>query len=182
MSEGLHPATAGINLAAIYNRVEHHIEQRYGVPVWIADVVADNNGDVNGAEIKIDFDQEIEIALFVLIHLFGHTVQWNTSETDRQLGLDNTPGKSEEELARIGIYERDATRYSLSLLHDLNIHHLDRWVSDWWYADWRYLQHFYRTGQKLHAPSLLLPGEGALLTPLPIPSFQPQRYVSRWSF
>ena len=182
MSASLHPSVAGVDLAAIYNRVERHIEARYGVPVWIADVLADNNGDLNGAEIKIDYDQELEVALFVLIHLFGHTVQWNTSEADRLLGLNTEPGKSEAELVAIGVYECDATRYSLSLLHELGIYHLDRWLSDWWYADWRYLQHFYRTGQKLHAPSLLRPGEGALLTPLPIPRFVPQRYVSRWSF
>lgn len=182
MSQSLHPSVAGVDLAAIYNRVEHHIEERYGVPVWIADVIADNNGDINGAEIKIDYDQGIEAALFVLIHLFGHTVQWNTCDADRELGLSTEPGKSEEELALIYVYERDATRYSLSLLHDIGVWHLDRWASDWWYADWLYLQHFYRTGQKLHAPSLLRPDEGALLTPLAIPPFTPQRFVSRWSF
>jgi hypothetical protein len=139
-------------------------------------------GDINGAEIKIDYDQGIEAALFVLIHLFGHTVQWNTCDADRELGLSTEPGKSEEELALIYVYERDATRYSLSLLHDIGVWHLDRWASDWWYADWLYLQHFYRTGQKLHAPSLLRPDEGALLTPLAIPPFTPQRFVSRWSF
>jgi hypothetical protein len=171
-----------VDLAAVYNRVEHHIERRYGVPVWIADVIDPNNGDVNGAEIQIDYDQEIEIALFVLIHLFGHTVQWNTSAADRALGQDNQPGKSEAELELIGIYERDATRYSLSLLHELGIYELDDWASDWWHADWLYLQHFYRTGQKLHAPSLLRPGQGARLSPLPIPPFVPQRYPSRWSF
>ena len=89
------------DLGAIYNRVEHHIERRYGVPVFLAAVVNRNTGDFDGSCIKVDFDQELDVALFVLIHLFGHTVQWNLSAELRRLGLDNEPGKSEEELLRI---------------------------------------------------------------------------------
>jgi hypothetical protein len=55
-------------------------------------------------------------------------------------------------------------------------------VSDWWHADWKYLEHFYRTGEKLNFRSLLRPGEGEVLTPLPIPEFTPQKWISRWSF
>jgi N-acetylneuraminate synthase len=37
VSQSLHPSVAGVDLAAIYNRVEHHIEERYGVPVGLSD-------------------------------------------------------------------------------------------------------------------------------------------------
>lgn len=109
-------------------------------------------------------------------------MQWNTCAQQRQLGLDTTPGKSEEELAQLYVYERDATRYSLQLLHDAGIGDLDRWLSDWWHADWAYLQHYYRTGEKLDPRALLRPGAGDVLTALPIPAFTPTRYMSRWSF
>ena len=36
--------------------------------------------------------------------------------------------------------------------------------------------------EKLDIRPLLHPGEGELLSPLPIPPFQPQRFTSRWSF
>lgn len=170
------------DLGAVYNHVEHHIERRYGVPVFLAAVVNRNTGDFDGSCIKVDFDQELDVALFVLIHLFGHTVQWNLSEELRRLGLDNEPGKSEEELARIFDYERDASRYGLQLLHEVGVLSLDRWVTDWWYADWRFLAHFYRTGQRLDVRSLMRPGEDEDLTALPIPRFVPQRFTSRWSF
>lgn len=173
----------------IFNQIERHIEGRYGIPVMISDVLDPNTGDLDGACIKVDYDQELDAALFVLIHLFGHTVQWNNSDEYRQLGLDSQPGKSEEELARVFVYERDATRYSLQLLHDIGVHSLDRWVTEWWYADWRYLEHFYRTGEKLDFRSLLVPDQSPedpeykeTLTPLPIPHFVPQRWISRWSF
>ena len=170
------------DLQAVYNRVELYIEQRYGVPVFIADVIDRNTGDFDGCCIKVDYDQDLDVALFVLIHLFGHTVQWNLSEELRLLGLDTQPGKSEAELVRIYDYERDASRYGLRLLHELGVHSLDRWLTDFWYADWRFLEHFYRTGQRLDVRSLLRPGQDPDLTALPIPHFVPQRFTSRWSF
>ena len=57
-----------------FNRVELLIENRYGIPVSISDVLDPNTGDFDGVSIKVDYDQDLEVALFVLIHLFGHTV------------------------------------------------------------------------------------------------------------
>ena len=59
---------------------------------------------------------------------------------------------------------------------------MDGWASDWWRADFEYLLHFYKTGEKKDVRSLLKPGEGEALAPLPIPKFTPQRFASRWSF
>jgi hypothetical protein len=165
-----------------YNRVCDRIEQRYGVQVTISDVLDPNTGDFDGATIKLDYDQDLDMALFVLVHLFGHTVQWNVSEEFRALGRDTAPGKKEEQLERILEYERDATRYSLTLLHEAGVSDLDQWISDWWRADWSFLSHFYRTGERLDPKKLLKPGGGPALAPLPIPEFQPHHWVSRWSF
>jgi len=165
-----------------YDRVERRIEDRYGIPVSISDVLEPNTGDFDGMKILIDHDQDLESALFVLIHLFGHTVQWNISEEYRRLGTDLSIGKGEEELAKIFAYEKDATRISLQLLHEVGIKDLDRWVSDWWHADWKYLAHYYRTGEKLDFRTLIEPGKGETLIPCPIPAFTPQQWLSRWSF
>lgn len=165
-----------------YNRVEREIESRYGVAVSIGDVLDPNTGDFDGLCIQVDYDQELDSALFILIHLFGHTVQWNSSEEYRRIGTDSSPGKSEQELRLAYAYEKDAARYSLQLLHDVGVRHMDRWVSDWWHADWRFLEHFYRTGHRLDVRQLLRSGEGELLMPLPIPPFTPRRWHLRWSF
>lgn len=165
-----------------YNVVERRIEDHYGIPVMTSDVVDPNTGDFDGERIQIDYDQDTESAFFVLVHLFGHTVQWNLSEEYRQLGIETQPGKSEEELLRLHTYEKDATRYSLRLMHDAKLTHLDRWLSDWWWADWRYLSHYYRTGERVPFRTFIEAGQGELLTPLDIPNFTPRRWVSRWSF
>ena len=89
------------DFAEAYNRVERLIESRYGLPVSISDVLDPNTGDFDGLHIKIDYALDLELALFVLLHLFGHTVQWNISADARRLGLDSTPGKTAAELAAI---------------------------------------------------------------------------------
>ena len=165
-----------------YNRIERRIEDRYGIDVRIADVLDPNTGDFDGARISVDYDQDLEIALFVLVHLFGHTVQWNISEEFRRIGLQTSPGKSAEELALIHDYERDATRYSIALMHEAGVTDMDQWITEWWRADWAFLVHFYETGERLDVRTLLEAGTGEPLAPLPIPEFTPVRWVSRWSF
>ncbi|MBE7466867.1 MAG: hypothetical protein HS116_25635 [Planctomycetes bacterium] len=171
-----------IDFKTAYDRVERHVEERYGIEVNISDVIDPNTGDFDGLRIQLDYTLDLELALFVLIHLFGHTVQWNVSEAFRKLGQDQNLRKSEAELSEIYLYERDATRYSIQLMHDAGVPDLDRWASDWFAADWAYLEHFYRTGEKLDVRKLLRTGQAEPLTPLAIPDFQPQRWVSRWSY
>jgi hypothetical protein len=165
-----------------YDKVERHIEDRYEIPVSINDVLDPNTGDFDGVKIEIDYAQELDSALFVLVHLFGHTVQWNISEEYRKLGADLSIGKSDDVLMKILEYEKNATRYSMQLMHDVGIKDLDQWVSDYFAADWKYLAHYYRTGEKLDFKKLIEPGKGALLSPLKIPEFKPQKWISRWSF
>jgi hypothetical protein len=166
---------------AVYNRVVPVVEKTYGVEVAISDVVDPNTGDFDGETILLDYDQDLEVALFVLVHLFGHTAQWCTSEAYRKLGLDAATGKTPEELAAIHEYEQGATRIGIALLHEAGVTDMDGWSSDWWRADYEYLLHFYATGEKLDVRSLLKRG-GEALAPLPIPRFTPKRYASRWSF
>lgn len=166
---------------SVYNRVVPIVEKKYGVEVVISDVVDPNTGDFDGRQILIDYDQDLEVALFVLVHLFGHTVQWNTSEAYRNLGLNVAVGKTPEEMAAITEYEQGATRLGIALLHEAGVTDMDFWASDWWRADFEYLLHFYKTGEKLDVRGLLKRG-GEALTTLPIPPFTPRKYSSRWSF
>ncbi len=142
-----------------FNAVERHVENRYGIPVIISDVLDPNTGDFNGIEIKIDYANDAEVALFVLIHLFGHTVQWNTNDRFREIGQDPNLHKTEDELKEIALYEQEATRLSLSLLHEAGVTDLDQWVSDWWRADFAWLTNFYRTGERADFRKYLKPGE-----------------------
>jgi len=165
-----------------YGRAKDQIERAYGIPVTVTDVPAPNTGDFNGLRILVDYDQEADSALFVLVHLFGHTVQWATSERYRQVGTDLSIGKGDQELAQIFEYEQTATRYGARVLHDAGVRDLDQWLTDWWYADWQYLAHYYRTGERLDCRALFRPNAHATLEEMTIPSFVPFEWGSRWSF
>jgi hypothetical protein len=163
----------------VFNRLERHIEDRWEIPVRIRDVPQPFTGDLDGAEIHIDHDLTAEDALFILIHLFGHTVQWNRSPELRELGAVRGPGLSDETMAALTDYERQACRYSLQLLHEAGVRDLDQWVADFSACDLAYLVDFYTHGEKRPFRSFWHDGQ-PLLEPLAIPAFHPTRWVSRW--
>lgn len=157
-------------------------DEGYGLKVETCDVTDPNTGDFDGIHILIDYAVGDELALFILVHLFGHTVQWNISEELRKLGQDSNVGKSEDDLKKIFEYERDATRYGIQLMHESNIEDRDQWASDWFHADWLFLKHYYTTGEKVDSKALFKAGAGELLTALEVPKFTPQKFLSRYSF
>lgn len=162
-----------------FNTIEPYIERTWGIPVRVRDVPNPFTGDLDGAEIHVDYDEEVESALFIIAHLFGHTVQWNTSEAARALGYQLYPNPTPEQARALHEYEFEACRYSMELFHRAGVHDLDQWLSDYSACDFRYLMHFYRTQEKRPFKSFWKTGS-PLLTPLPIPDFHPQKWVSRW--
>jgi hypothetical protein len=166
-------------LRVVFNRLERVIEDRWGIPVRIQDVPNPFTGDLDGEQIMVDYDLEIEDAVFILIHLFGHTVQWNVSADRRETAFLAPATWTDDQLQAAVDDEQEACRYSLQLLHDAGIHDLDPWISDFAACDIRYLMHFYKTGEKLpfrsfwqdHAP---------LVTALAIPEFHPTQWLSRY--
>lgn len=168
-------------LKEAFDALERHIEGKYGIPVMISDVLDPNTGDFNGTEIKVDYANDLEVALFVLVHLFGHTVQWNTNDRFREIGQDPNPNKTEKELEEIAVYEREATQLSIALMHEAGVRDLDQWATDWWRADFAWLANYYRTGERADFRAFFRHGTPTL-EPIPIPKFTPTRWVSRYSF
>jgi hypothetical protein len=165
-------------LREVFNRLERYIEDRYGVPIRISDVPDPYTGDLDGAEIQVDYNEDIESALFIIVHLFGHTVQWNTSEAAREIGYRTYFNPSEELIRRLHEYEHEACQYSLQLFHEAGVLDLDGWLSDYAACDFAYLIDLYRTGKKKPFKSFWKDG-APLLAPKPIPRFEPTRWVSR---
>jgi len=162
----------------VFNVVEAYIERRFGLPVVITDVPEPFTGDLDGSTILVDHDLHPEEALFILVHLFGHTVQWNVSAADRALGLLEVHEPSDALLAALARYEEDAARYSLQLFHDAGVYDLDQWLADFAACDIAYLLHFYRTGEKREFRSFWREN-ALLLSPLQIPAFRPTKWVTR---
>ncbi|HLJ89640.1 MAG TPA: hypothetical protein VKZ53_22715 [Candidatus Angelobacter sp.] len=128
--------------------VRGHIEQVYQVAVVTREFTHGFLGDLNGAEIHIDRRLTDEQNLFLLAHLFGHTVQWNTSGYDPEIAGDLTPPVAERLFPAILHFEREAAAYGLGLLHEVGIFDIDRWFSDYAASDQAYLLHYYRTGER----------------------------------
>ena len=162
----------------VFNHLERFIEHRYEVPIRISDVPNPFTGDLDGAEIQVDYAEDIESALFIVVHLFGHTVQWNTSEAAREIGYRLYPNPSEEMQRKLHAYEHEACRYSMQLFHEAGVRDLDGWLSDYSACDFAFLIDFYKTGIK--QPFKFYWKDGApLLQPKPIPRFVPTRWISR---
>ena len=155
-------------------RVEKHIQRAYGIRVVTRDVPDPLTGDLDGAEIHIDHAVTDEQRLFLLGHLFGHTVQWNVEPGAFELGQPRRPPVDEELLPVLAQYERDAARHALAMFHEIGITDLDQWFSDYTACDMAYLDHYYRTGERKDSSSFWRPGTPRL-RPLEIPPFQPAR-------
>lgn len=158
--------------------VQKHLETRYAIPVVTRDIPDPLTGDLNGAEIHIDYAVTSEQRLFLLAHLFGHTLQWNTDERKFALGRPQTPPVSEDRLPELIEYEREAAAYGLALLHEAGIADVDRWYCDYSACDAAYLMHYYRTGEKAEFSSFWRDGEGSLPA-LAIPPFTPAQRLFR---
>ena len=167
------------DLRDVFARVSRLVQERWGIPVHVQDVPNPFTGDLDGAQILIDDALEIEEALFILIHLFGHTVQWNLSDAARAIGLARPGTWTPARLAEVVDYEREACGYSLQLLHDAGVRDLDRWVARFAACDCAYLMHFYKTGEKRPFRSFWR-DDAPLIPPLPIPEFRPTRWLSRY--
>lgn len=164
------------DFAGAYERLKNLIAAKYKMETIKCDVLDPNTGDLDGSRILVDYLLNDELSLFILMHLFGHSVQWNTSAEWRELGHAAKPG----DLKKVREYEINATRYGIQALHEAGVEDLDQWASDCWLADWKFLEEFYRSGQRvIYAP---IEGSSECLKPLPVPEFTPGKYEARWSF
>jgi hypothetical protein len=106
-------------------------------------------GDLDGKTIIIGSHLSAEEKVFNLLHLAGHSIQWNISELLRTLGSELYKNPDDELLKKLQTYEWQANCYALSVLHKAGIRNLDKWLSRKYIIDMLYLTHFYKTGEKL---------------------------------
>jgi hypothetical protein len=158
--------------------VQEYIERICGIRVVTRDMPGSLIGDLDGAEIHIDSAVTAEQRLFLLAHLFGHTVQWNTDPRAFEIGQPQRPPVNEELLPALADYEREAAGYALGLLHGIGIVDVDQWLSDYTTCDLAYLMHFYRTGEKRDFRSFWREGV-PLIRPRYVPRFTPVKRVFR---
>jgi hypothetical protein len=159
-----------IPFAEYCEKVKAHIEGAYGISVITRDVPDPLTGDLSGAEIHIDYAVTPEQRLFLLAHLFGHTVQWNVDPDAYALGQPRQPPVKEDVLPALMDYEKQAARYALRMFHNVGITDADQWLSDYTACDMAYLEHYYRTGEKRDFLSFWRRG-APIIEAQPIPAF-----------
>jgi len=155
-------------------RVEEHLEHVYGIRVVIREIHGTFIGDLDGSEIHIDPAVNPEQRLFLLAHLFGHTVQWSLDPRAFELGGRYQPPVEENEVPAIINYEREAASYAMDMLHRTGITDIDQWFSDYAACDEAYLLHYYRTGERREFRSFWL-DNAPPVQPKPVPPFTPTR-------
>jgi hypothetical protein len=115
-----------------------------GFAIEYRDLEPPRTGIFDGLRIVIDPDVDFEMQCFVLLHLFGHSVQWVAPSLAHQLNsLQNTADK-ERFLVVLHDYEHQAARFGLTLLNELGLDDLHEWFSDFVATDWRYVERYYR--------------------------------------
>jgi hypothetical protein len=128
--------------------------QKYAKQFGILVLYTDNlkkffKGDLNGKEIFIRHNLKKSEKLFNLVHLFGHTVQWNLDPELRELGSVLHKNVSDELLLKLQNYEWQANCYGLQALHAAGFHQFDKWLFEKYAEDIYYLTNYYKTGQKV---------------------------------
>jgi hypothetical protein len=175
---GAVPFAGDLPFPELCARVQERIQARYGVRVVTRDIPDPLIGDLDGSEIHIDFAVTPEQRLFLLAHLFGHTVQWNVSPAAFEIGKSRQPPVDEAVLPTLLAYEQEAAGYGLGLLHEAGIRQVDQWLSDYSACDLAYLAHFYRTGEKRDPMSFWQSGV-PIVEARAIPEFTPARMLFR---
>lgn len=101
-------------------------------------------GSFNGRLITIKTAVKPEHKFFLMVHLFGHCVQWcgprsaTYSDIALTLPLNNGGKMSAAQLSRLYEYELEAAGYGLKLLTDVFDTDLTQWFANWVRADWDY--------------------------------------------
>jgi hypothetical protein len=137
-------------------------------------------GIFDGLKITIDPAVDFEMQCFLVLHLFGHSVQWVAPSYRPEI---EGVGESDLEayLEALHLYEQNAARYGLQLLHEAGSTDVDTWFFDFVATDWKYVETFYRTGVIPLWESCVV-RQAHAVEPLPIPPLEPRLVETRFAF
>lgn len=154
---------------------------KYGFVIEYRDLEPPRTGIFDGLKIVVDPDVGFEMQCFLLLHLFGHSVQWVAPSLECKLGeLQNTQDKKRF-LQVLYDYEFEAACFGMQLILETGVSGLDQWYSDFVSTDWRYVERYYQTG--------VLPGwktcvvhDCPIILPKPIPELRHRQVEVRFAF
>ena len=120
---------------------------KQAVLAWKVSKGSFNGVSLDGLTIVVDPDVGLEMRCFILLHLFGHSVQWVAPSLEGSLDELQHTTDQPRFMQVLREYEFEAARFGLQLLHEAGVTDLDAWYSDFVETDWRYVERYYATGQ-----------------------------------
>ena len=154
---------------------------KHGFAIEYRDLDPPRTGIFDGLRIVIDPDVGFEMQCFLLLHLFGHSVQWVAPSIETKLDdLRNTTDKVRF-MQVLHDYEFEAAGFGMQLLHDCGVLGLDQWYSDFVHTDWRYVERYYQTDRIPPWQECVVSG-CPLVEPRPIPELRLRQVEVRFAF
>src|SRR5881628_3385956 len=130
------------DLVDLWGRVCSGIVKQ-GFVIEYRDLDPPKTGIFDGLRIVLDPDVGFEMQCFLLLHLFGHSVQWVAPSLEHKLEeLQNTPDRTRF-MEVLRAYEFEAAGFGMQLIREQGVTSLDQWYSDFVHTDWRYVERFY---------------------------------------
>jgi hypothetical protein len=154
---------------------------KHGFAIEYRDLEPPRTGIFDGLRIVLDPDVLFEMQCFLLLHLFGHSVQWVAPSLEHKLeDLKHTQDKRRF-MQVLHDYEREAASFGLQLMRELGVTHLDQWYSDFVETDWHYVRGYYETDQ-LPAWDTCVVSGAQLIEPSPLPVLKHRQVEVRFAF
>jgi hypothetical protein len=154
---------------------------KHGFVIEYRDLDPPRTGIFDGLRITIDPDVGFEMQCFLLLHLFGHSVQWVAPSLEHGLGELQQAEDRTRFLQVLHDYEFQAARFGMQLMHECGIASLDQWYSDFVETDWRYVEGYYQT-DKIPTWSECIVSGCRLIQPAPIPPLAHKQVAVRFAF
>jgi hypothetical protein len=154
---------------------------KYGFVIEYRDLEPPRTGIFDGLRIVIDPDVGFEMQCFLLLHLFGHSVQWVAPSLEHKLADLQDTADRQHFMQVLHAYELEAAGFGMQLMHQVSVTTLDQWYSDFVETDWRYVERFYQTDHLPEWRSCVVSGCG-LIAPTPIPELRHHEVQVRFAF
>jgi hypothetical protein len=168
------------SLVGLWLRITSSIV-KHGFAIEYRDLEPPRTGVFDGLRIVLDPDVDFEMQCFILLHLFGHSVQWVAPSIEHKLNALQFTSDRSQFMQVLHDYEYEAARFGMTLMHEAGIRDLDQWYSDFVATDWRYVERYYETDRIPPWNECVVHGQ-PLIQPLAIPPIQHRQVEVRFAF
>jgi hypothetical protein len=154
---------------------------KHGFVFEYRDLEPPRTGIFDGLRIVVDPDVGFEMQCFLLLHLFGHSVQWVAPSLEHKLDDLQHTGDKARFMEVLHAYELEAAGFGMQLMHERGVRNLDQWFSDFVETDWRYVERYYQTDKLPPWEECVVAGS-PLIKPAPLPPITHRQVEVRFAF